>query len=417
MLTRKMKDSGVEWIGEIPESWEVIKLKYLGDYINGYAFKPSDWSNSGLPIIRIQNLTKETAEINYFNGKIDPKYYVYEGDILISWSATIDIFVWLRGKAVLNQHIFKVNVNEKKVKKDYFFYALKIALYEMSNDKHGSAMQHVTKNIFDNYKIPFPSIEIQEAIAKRLDEELYVINSIISETQQSIDELKKYKQALITETVTKGLDKNVEMKDSGIEWIKKVPKSWEIKKTRFFLKEVSEKNYPNEEILSLYRDYGVIPKNSRDDNHNVTSLDTSGYKLVNHNQLVINKMKAWQGSMAISEIRGIISPAYYVYEVLDKQIYTKFLHYALRNNAYLDEYRRISAGLRIGQWDLNKDLFKNVKIAFPSTMDEQRQIVDFLEEKIKWIDNIVIEKEQLLIQFEQLKQSLIYEYVTGKKEA
>ncbi|EMF0108003.1 restriction endonuclease subunit S [Enterococcus hirae] len=412
-----MKDSGVEWIGEIPESWEVIKLKYLGDYINGYAFKPSDWSNSGLPIIRIQNLTKETAEINYFNGKIDPKYYVYEGDILISWSATIDIFVWLRGKAVLNQHIFKVNVNEKKVKKDYFFYALKIALYEMSNDKHGSAMQHVTKNIFDNYKIPFPSIEIQEAIAKRLDEELYVINSIISETQQSIDELKKYKQALITETVTKGLDKNVEMKDSGIEWIKKVPKSWEIKKTRFFLKEVSEKNYPNEEILSLYRDYGVIPKNSRDDNHNVTSLDTSGYKLVNHNQLVINKMKAWQGSMAISEIRGIISPAYYVYEVLDKQIYTKFLHYALRNNAYLDEYRRISAGLRIGQWDLNKDLFKNVKIAFPSTMDEQRQIVDFLEEKIKWIDNIVIEKEQLLIQFEQLKQSLIYEYVTGKKEA
>ncbi|MDW3666427.1 restriction endonuclease subunit S [Enterococcus hirae] len=407
----------MEWIGEIPESWEVIKLKYLGDYINGYAFKPSDWSNSGLPIIRIQNLTKETAEINYFNGKIDPKYYVYEGDILISWSATIDIFVWLRGKAVLNQHIFKVNVNEKKVKKDYFFYALKIALYEMSNDKHGSAMQHVTKNIFDNYKIPFPSIEIQEAIAKRLDEELYVINSIISETQQSIDELKKYKQALITETVTKGLDKNVEMKDSGIEWIKKVPKSWEIKKTRFFLKEVSEKNYPNEEILSLYRDYGVIPKNSRDDNHNVTSLDTSGYKLVNHNQLVINKMKAWQGSMAISEIRGIISPAYYVYEVLDKQIYTKFLHYALRNNAYLDEYRRISAGLRIGQWDLNKDLFKNVKIAFPSTMDEQRQIVDFLEEKIKWIDNIVIEKEQLLIQFEQLKQSLIYEYVTGKKEA
>ncbi len=301
---------------------------------------------------------------------------------------------------------------------DFIYYYLLM----LDNDKilvpiSKSLRNTITSDEFLILPFSFPPVEEQRRISNRISTETARINSIISKTQQSIDELKKYKQALITETVTKGLNKNVEMKDSGIEWIKKVPKSWEIKKTRFFLKEVSEKNYPNEEILSLYRDYGVIPKNSRDDNHNVTSLDTSGYKLVNHNQLVINKMKAWQGSMAISEIRGIISPAYYVYEVLDKQIYIKFLHYALRNNAYLDEYRRISAGLRIGQWDLNKDLFKNVKIAFPSTMDEQRQIVDFLEEKIKWIDNIVIEKEHLLIQFEQLKQSLIYEYVTGKKEA
>lgn len=319
MLTRKMKDSGVEWIGEIPESWEVIKLKYLGDYINGYAFKPSDWSNAGLPIIRIQNLTKETAEINYFNGKIDPKYYVYEGDILISWSATIDIFVWLRGKAVLNQHIFKVNVNEKKVKKDYFFYALKIALYEMSNDKHGSAMQHVTKNIFDNYKIPFPSIEIQEAIAKRLDEELYVINSIISETQQSIDELKKYKQALITEAVTKGLDKNVEMKDSGIDWMGSIPSQWRIAKMNSLFRIVKNiANDQNPRVLSVTQSGLKI----KDITVNVGQMaaDYSKYQSVHKGQFVMNHMDLLTGWIDLSNFTGVTSPDYRVFETKNNDV-------------------------------------------------------------------------------------------------
>ena len=106
-----------------------------------------------------------------------------------------------------------------------------------------------------------------------------------------------------------------QMKDSGIKWIGSIPEEWEVLKSRYFLNEISIKGYPNEEVLSLYRDYGIIPKNSRSDNHNVTSLDTSGYKFVSPGNLVINKMKAWQGSMAISNLRGIVSPAYYTFEV------------------------------------------------------------------------------------------------------
>ncbi|MGJ0673861.1 restriction endonuclease subunit S [Enterococcus faecium] len=418
-MTRKMKDSGVEWIGEIPENWETRRLK------NGLRKKKviiNKYDNQ--PILSLTMNGVSLRDLVNPKGKMPTTFDGYQeitpGNII---ECLFDIDVTPRCVGIARDYgLTSPAYTQFEVINDFDTDFIYYYLLMLDNDKilvpiSKSLRNTITSDEFLILPFSFPPVEEQRRISNRISTETARINSIISKTQQSIDELKKYKQALITETVTKGLDKNVEMKDSGIEWIKKVPKSWEIKKTRFFLKEVSEKNYPNEEILSLYRDYGVIPKNSRDDNHNVTSLDTSGYKLVNHNQLVINKMKAWQGSMAISEIRGIISPAYYVYEVLDKQIYTKFLHYALRNNAYLDEYRRISAGLRIGQWDLNKDLFKNVKIAFPSTMDEQRQIVDFLEEKIKWIDNIVIEKEQLLIQFEQLKQSLIYEYVTGKKEA
>ena len=413
-----MKDSGVEWIGEIPENWETRRLK------NGLRKKKviiNKYDNQ--PILSLTMNGVSLRDLVNPKGKMPTTFDGYQeitpGNII---ECLFDIDVTPRCVGIARDYgLTSPAYTQFEVINDFDTDFIYYYLLMLDNDKilvpiSKSLRNTITSDEFLILPFSFPPVEEQRRISNRISTETARINSIISKTQQSIDELKKYKQALITETVTKGLNKNVEMKDSGIEWIKKVPKSWEIKKTRFFLKEVSEKNYPNEEILSLYRDYGVIPKNSRDDNHNVTSLDTSGYKLVNHNQLVINKMKAWQGSMAISEIRGIISPAYYVYEVLDKQIYIKFLHYALRNNAYLDEYRRISAGLRIGQWDLNKDLFKNVKIAFPSTMDEQRQIVDFLEEKIKWIDNIVIEKEHLLIQFEQLKQSLIYEYVTGKKK-
>lgn len=418
-----MKDSGVEWIGEIPEDWDISKVR------RGFRVSKTiagDKANE-LPRLSLSNAgVLERPKYDGF-GESPADYATYQiipgGQFVFNFMGLEQDSLYRRVgispmTGLVSAGYMEADYISTQINPEYAYYFFRFMENGLLFKQYGSGIRsNLNKQQFHNMPFLFPPLDEQARISAVIKHKVEAIDTIISETQQSIDELKKYKQALITETVTKGLDKNVEMKDSGIEWIKKVPKSWEIKKTRFFLKEVSEKNYPNEEILSLYRDYGVIPKNSRDDNHNVTSLDTSGYKLVNHNQLVINKMKAWQGSMAISEIRGIISPAYYVYEVLDKQIYTKFLHYALRNNAYLDEYRRISAGLRIGQWDLNKDLFKNVKIAFPSTMDEQRQIVDFLEEKIKWIDNIVIEKEQLLIQFEQLKQSLIYEYVTGKKEA
>lgn len=203
----------------------------------------------------------------------------------------------------------------------------------------------------------------------------------------------------------------MKMKDSGVEWIGEIPEDWEMKKVRYFLKEVSEKKHPNEQVLSLYRDYGVIPKDSRDDNHNVTSSDTSGYKFVEVGNLVINKMKAWQGSLAISNFQGIISPAYFIYRILDSRIDLRFLHYALRNPAYKQEYMRISSGLRVGQWDLNKEEFKNLFYTFPE-QKEQQKIADFLDSKIALIDQIIADTKRSIEELKAYKQSLITETVT-----
>ena len=202
------------------------------------------------------------------------------------------------------------------------------------------------------------------------------------------------------------------MKNSGIEWIGEVPEGWNVIKSRFFLNEISTKGYPNEEVLSLYRDYGIVPKNSRSDNYNVTSLDTSGYKFVKPGNLVINKMKAWQGSIAISEMQGIVSPAYYTFEVDSKRFDLRFLHYALRNPAYKQEYLRISAGLRIGQWDLNKNAFKNLQYVYPISKEEQTKIAAFLDKKTALIDEIIRDTKKSIEELKAYKQSVITEIVT-----
>ncbi len=150
-------------------SWNRVKLGNIATFVNGYAFKPSDWSDNGLEIIRIQNLTKGSSETNYFNGKIPEKYKVIKGDILISWSATLDIFVWGGNDAWLNQHIFKVVFDKVEIDKQYFIYSIQHILDDMRREVHGATMKHITKGNFDNLEIPLPPLETQKRIAEILD--------------------------------------------------------------------------------------------------------------------------------------------------------------------------------------------------------------------------------------------------------
>ena len=202
-----------------------------------------------------------------------------------------------------------------------------------------------------------------------------------------------------------------EMKDSGIEWIGKIPQEWEVSHIKYHLKWKSIKGFPNEEILSLYRDYGVIPKNSRDDNYNVTSLDASGYKLVDVGDFVINKMKAWQGSMGVSNYRGIISPAYHICEFTNKLIFKRYFHYLMRNISYLPEYKRLSTGMRVGQWDLQFDDFKNIPFLIPP-FTEQQKISTYLDHKCREIDSVISKTKATIEEYKKLKQSVITQAVT-----
>lgn len=201
-----------------------------------------------------------------------------------------------------------------------------------------------------------------------------------------------------------------EMKESGIEWVGKIPEKWKVSKIKYHLMRNERRNPGNVQVLSVYREYGIIPKDSRDDNHNVTSEDTSKYKYVKPGVLVINKMKAWQGSMGVSEYEGIVSPAYFVYEFTSGCVSAKYLHYLLRN-VYKEEFRRISGGIREGQWDLPSIGFENEYIPIPSLI-EQIHIADFLDSKCTEIDVLTADIQKEIDVLEEYKCSIVTEAVT-----
>lgn len=200
-------------------------------------------------------------------------------------------------------------------------------------------------------------------------------------------------------------------KDSGVEWIGEIPAEWETRRIKTAVRRKGETGHPEETVLSLYRDYGIVIKDSRDDNFNRTSENTDSYRFVEINDLVVNKMKAWQGSLAISGFTGIVSPAYYVYQITDDRIVPRYMHYQLRDTSYLPEYRRLSGGIRPAQWDLSSDNFVNIPMLVPPTR-EQQAIAEYLDAKTAEIDGLVADCEREVGLLQEYRKAVISEAVT-----
>ena len=168
----------------------MARLGDIATYINGYAFKPTDWSNEGVPIIRIQDLTGNSYQANRYNGKYDAKYEVNYGDVLISWSASLGVYVWTGEKAVLNQHIFKVQFDKAEVDKNFFVHQVECILSNASNEAHGATMKHLTKPVFDALPFYLPDIGKQKKIAEKLDK-VSILISLRKQQLSKLDELVK----------------------------------------------------------------------------------------------------------------------------------------------------------------------------------------------------------------------------------
>jgi len=415
-MNTNMKDSGIEWIGEIPSHWDIIPNKYIMHKFKEICLK---YSNED-----ILSLSKKGVNIRDFSegGKMpstfDGYQKIYPGNLLL---CLFDIDVTPRCVGIIKNEGLTSPAYSQFILNDdadvlYFYY------YYLMLDED-KTLVHLSKNLrhslteeqLGSLKVIKPPIQEQRNISNFLEKNIANIDDEINKLLNLIEKYKEYKQSLITEIVTKGLNPEIPLKNSGAPWMPLIPNHWESVKFKFHLCANENKGFPDLEVLSLYRDYGIIPKNSRNDNHNVTSEDTSNYKHVVKGNFVVNKMKAWQGSVAVSEYEGIISPAYYVYKFTSKDLNKKYFHYLIRNKSYTPEFRRLSTGIREGQWDLSRYSLENILILIPP-IDEQKQIVNFLDEKCKLIDSFIIEKIHLIDKLEKYKKSLIFEYVTGKKE-
>lgn len=417
-MARAMKDSGIEWIGEIPECWNYTKMKYIGQYVNGYAFKPEQWSSYGIPIIRIQDLTGSSDNPNFYNYELDLKYLIDKGDILVSWAATLNAYIWNKGKAWLNQHIFKAIPNSKVVEYEFFYWILKEAMQNMNNDnKHGIVMQHVTLDVFNNFVIPLPLKAEQQRIASFLDSKCQEIDNVLAKTRASIEEYKKLKQAIITKAVTKGIRSNRKMKDSGIEWIKSIPENWDIVPAKSLFKLRKEKARENDEQLTASQNMGIVNQKlymELTGQHVVTvEKDFDILKHVEPGDFVIS-MRSFQGGIEYSSVRGCISSAYVMLIPDSTKVFDGFYKWLFKSALYINALQGTSNLVRDGQ-ALRYSNFAQVPLC-SIPLDEQKEISNYLDVKCFEIDNLISKKEQLITELESYKKSLIYEYVTGKKE-
>lgn len=418
-MAREMKDSGIEWIGAKPATWQVALASQV--------FSQVKCKNTGLVEQNLLSLSYgkiKRKSIDATAGLLPESFDGYNiierDDIVLRLTDLQNDHKSLRvgrttERGIITSAYLSIRPSKNHDSQFLYYYLHSFDICKGLYGMGSGVRQGLNWDDIKRLQILVPPQSEQQQIASFLDRKCAEIDSVIADTQHTIEEYKKLRQSVITEAVTKGIRGERPMKDSGIEWIGDIPSDWKVAKIKHSIKWKSVKGNPDGTVLSLYRDYGVIPKDSRDDNHNVTSLDTSTYKVVDIGDFVINKMKAWQGSMAVSDYCGIISPAYHVCEITNPNIYKKYFHHLLRNHLYLPEYTRLSTGMRIGQWDLGYDDFKNLPFIIPS-YDEQVEIVEYIEEVCKKFDALIDSKTQLIEEMESYKKSVIYEYVTGKKE-
>lgn len=421
------KDSGVEWLGEVPERWEVVRLKDLGLLQNGIS-KGGDYFGFGFPFISYGNIYNNTISLEkiktYANSTLEDQqaYSCKSGDVFFTrTSETIEEIGFSATclktipKSVFSGFVIRFRPTSKKLSKEFskFYFSANILRYFFSKEVGIVTRASLGQGLLNKLSITLPALSEQAAIAAYLDSKTAQIDRQIDLLSQKATQYGKLKQSLINETVTRGLDKSVPMKDSGVEWIGEVPVHWEITAVTNITDTVSHKNHPNEELLSVYRDYGVIIKSSRDDNNNKAGANLSSYKLVEPGFLVINKMKAWQGSLGISEFRGIVSPAYITCKTDKKIVNRSYLHHLLRCRKYINEYNRLSFGVRVDQWDMRYDDFKYVAVLLPP-MTEQTAIAAYLDTKTTQIDRIVATINQQIDLLKELRKALINDVVTGK---
>lgn len=421
-LTREMKDSGVEWIGEIPESWKVSKLKHV-------LYEKKEKNDSDEPIIlSLARSGIKVRDISTNEGQLAESYLNYNkvdsGDLLLN---PMDLISGANCnvsgvKGVISTAYFNLNPRGKN-NIYYYEYYFKLQYWEKILFAHGTGVSYenrwtLNRETLLNYTLPLPPVEKQKSIANFLDNKTKEINNIISETKEVIKEYKNYKQSLITETVTKGLDKNVQVKDSGIEWIGETPKYWKIIKLKYLVA-ANEKTLGSK-IDSEY-EFRYVNIGSVDLHKGITEYENIKYKdspsrarrIVKKGDLIISTVRTYLKAITTIEDDNnvIVSTGFAV--LTPKRIKEKYLEYITKTNFFVGEVIRNSVGVSYPA--INTSDLLEIKILYPP-LKEQEKIVIFLDKKVSKIDHIIETKEKLVEEMQAYKKSLIYETVTGKRE-
>ena len=416
---REMKPSGVEWIGDIPQEWEINNAFQIFGQVKN--------KNIGL---------RETNLLSLSYGKIKRKSISTVGGLLPENFDGYNIIeandIVLRLTDLQNDHTsLRVGLatergivtsayltlrNKSSNFAEYLYYYLHS--FDLVKGFYGMGSGVRQGLNWDDLKgliIILPPLSEQQHIAEFLDRKCAEIDSVISKTKATIEQYKALKQSVITQAVTKGIRPDRPMKDSGIEWIGEIPQEWEVRriKTLFSLRdERNDKPLSDVNLISLYTDLGVVQRNDVECPTGNKASNADGYKLVYKNDIVVNIILCWMGAIGRSDYNGVTSPAYDIY-IPSSEANPYYYHYYFRTQGFNGDCYKRGKGIMAMRWRTYSDEFRDIRVVYPS-VQEQQKIADYLDRKCSEIDRLIAAKERLLIELESYKKSVIYEYVTGK---
>lgn len=414
---QEMKDSGISWVGEIPKKWSVNRAKYcfvntkeiagcrsdryerLALTMNGVIKRSKDDSNGLQPekfetyqilrpdelvfkLIDLQNVSTSRVGLSPYLGLVSPAYIILKSNrrVLPAFAEKYFLMLW----------------------KNQIFNALGDA---------GVRSNLNSKDLLELY-IPFPSLVEQQRIAEFLDRECGKIDGLKADIQAQIDTLEQYKRSVITEAVTHGLNPSAPMKDSGIPWVGQFPTHWTKKKGKYILRYMSKPVKQDDGVITCFRDGEVtLRSNRREDGFTMADKEI-GYQGVDVGDLVVHGMDGFAGAIGISDSRGKASP---VLNVLNTEQNKKYIMYYLRSMAYGEVFTALSTGIRVRSCDLRWNKLAELLYPLPP-IDEQNNIVNYIDEQIARTNEIIVDKKSQIETLDGYKKSLIFEYVTGKKE-
>lgn len=421
---RPKKESGIEWIGEIPSEWDIVATKHLFQVISGATPKsenpdyfdgeliwitPADYKTEDVYVSKGRRNITEIG-LNSCNTSLIPS-----GSIIFSKRAPIGSVAINKVELCTNQGCLAC-VPRIALSTKFYYYHMAVFTEQYNLLGSGTTFKEISATNFADFKLTFPPYPEQQVISAYLDRQCTSVNKIIEKTRDSIEEYRNLRKAVITQTITGGIRGDRETKDSGSAWFGDIPVEWDAKKLKYQFH--IKKDIAGEEghtVLSITQ-RGIIPKDLSK-NEGQLAESYANYQLVNVGDFAMNHMDLLTGWIDISKYEGVTSPDYRVFVLDDtennhSQYFLYLMQMCYSNRIFYGLGQGVSG---LGRWRLQADKFLNFVIPIPP-LDEQKEIAAYLDQKCSEIDALIAKKEQFLTELENYKKSMIYEYVTGKKE-
>ena len=421
---RQMKNSGIAWLGQVPSEWQVERLQW-------YVREVKE-SNNPIKTTQVLSLTNNRGVIPYeekgAQGNVAKEDYsqykvAYPNTIIAN---SMNILIGSVGMCVYYgcvspvYYVYKI-LDTADIR--FINYIFQTAQFQKELRKYANGILEIRLRVTSadilKRKIAIPPLAEQQAIADYLDEKCAAIDKLIDNQKAQIEKMKEYKQSVITEAVTKGLTPSVPMKDSGIAWIGKIPEGWIIEKAKYTFKQRSEKgNGIKLQLLSPTQNYGVIPQIEYDRLSGMKSVKLSEeielkeLKTIHIGDYCIS-LRSFQGGFEYSQYEGVVSPAYKVF-YSSRTIVEEYYKYLFKSEVFIQEMNSYTVSFRDGK-SISFEAFAGSIIPIPP-LAEQQAIADYLDEKCAAIDKLIAIKQAKIDKLNDYKKSLIYEYVTGKRE-